>query len=345
MNRTVFDISTRAIFKVVAILLSLWFLYAIKDIVVLFFFVIILVMALGPIIDKWRPHMSRSLAVALLFTLILAVVAIIFSLIIPPLVSQLSELSATLPEYADKIQRYLASPETAGNTSLVQKVVGNISEQLSQLSNQLVNITFGLISGIFSVMTVIVLSAYLLIDEKGIRNFIYSLLPIERKNDIANAVNKVGDKLGAWLRGQLLLMVIIGAITSLWVSLLGLPYVLPLGLWAGLTEVLPFVGPILGGIPIVIIAFLDSPVKALIAVGLIAVTQQIESNFIVPKVMQKSVGLSPVIVILALLIGAKLFGIVGAILAVPVAAAISVIVQAWPNLARVIDKPTKKALN
>lgn len=338
MNRTVIDISLRAIFKVIGVLLGLWFLYAIRDIVVLFFFVVIIVMAMAPIIDKWQQYMSRPLAVTLLFTIIIAVIGLIVSLLIPPLVKQLSELANNLPDYASQIQGFLASPNVTGNNSLIQRSLQGLSDQLSNLSSGLVNTTLTVIGGIVTFLTIVVLSAYLLIEEQGIRNFILSLLPLERKSNIAGAINKIGDKLGAWLRGQLLLMVIIGVTTGIWTALLGLPYALPLGLWAGLTEVLPFVGPVIGGIPIVIIAFLDSPIKALIAIALIALIQQVESNFIVPKVMQRSVGLSPVIIILALLIGGKLFGIVGAILAVPVAAMVSVIIQEWPKLSKAIDK-------
>lgn len=338
MNRTVIDISLRAILKVIGVLLGIWFLYAIRDIVLLVFFVIILVMSLAPVIDKWQQHMSRPLAVVLLFTIIIAVIASIVGLLIPPLVGQLTELANNLPSYANEIRNFIDTSTVNSNNDIVQRGIQTVSNQLSNLSSGLFNTTLTILSGVVTFLTIIVLSAYLLIEEQGIRNFIHSLLPLERKNDIATAINKIGDKLGAWLRGQLLLMIIIGITTGIWTAILGLPYALPLGLWAGLTEVLPFIGPVLGGIPIVLIALLDSPIKALIAVALIAIVQQVESNFIVPKVMQKSVGLSPVIIIIALLIGSKLFGIVGAILAVPVAAAISVIIQEWPKLSRAFEK-------
>lgn len=337
-QRQTIDISMRAILKVVGVLLGLWFLWAISDIVLLLFFVIIVVMALTPIIDKWQKHMSRPLAVSLLFVLLLAIVSLIIGILLPPLIRQSTDLANSLPNYVQELERFLASSSTASGQNFADQALQGISDQISNLSRSLVNTTLGLLNGIFTFLTVTALSVYLLIEEQGIKKFIISLLPHERKESIANAINKVGDKLGAWLRSQLILMAIIGSITMLWTSVLGLPYALPLGLWAGLTEVIPYVGPVLGGIPVVLIALADSPLKALVAVVIIILVQQIESHFIVPKVMEKSVGLSPIIVITALLIGGKLFGIVGTILAVPVAATIAVIIQEWPNLSKVIEK-------
>lgn len=298
--------------------------------------VIILVMSLSPVVDVWQRHMSRPLAVGLLFSLILGVITVVVSLIIPPLVNQVSELANNLPRYShifqDRLSELAITSPDASNA--IQRAFQGFSQQLSQLSGQLLQATLGVVGGFFTFLTVIVLSIYLLLEEKGIRNFLVSVLPIAEKELVVNAINKIGTKLGGWLRSQLILMVTIGVITSIWASVLGLPYALTLGLWAGLTEVIPFLGPVLGGIPIIIIAFLDAPLKAVIALIIIGLVQQVESNFIVPKLMQRSVGLSPVVVIIALLIGGKLFGIPGTILSVPVAAAVSVVIQEWPRLAK-----------
>lgn len=342
MNKQWFilDISMRSILKVFGVLLGIWFLYAIRDIVLLFFIVVIVVVALSPIIDKWQRHMSRPLAVTLIFVILIAAISLIVSLLVPPLVNQITELTYSLPSYAYDIQLFISrlNGSSADTASFVQQAVQAVSRQLSSVSSNIVNATIGVIGGIFTFFTVAVLSFYLLLEEQGIRKMVLSFLPIDHKVDVVNALNKVGAKLGSWLRGQLLLMLIIGVVTAIWVSTLGLPYALALGLWAGLTEVIPFLGPIIGGIPIIIIALLDSPLKAIVAVVILVLVQQVESNFIVPKVMQRSVGLSPVIVILALLIGGKLFGITGTILSIPVAATISVIIQEWPKLSRAFFK-------
>jgi predicted PurR-regulated permease PerM len=338
-QRMTIDFSIIGILKVVGILLGLWFLYLIRDIVLLLFLVIIIVMALDPIVALWQRKMRRSLAVALLVSIIVGGMAIIISLLLPPLINQINELAMNLPNYSQSVSNTIHAPFFE-NTALTQRILQTISEQLSNLSRGFISTTLGILGGLVTFLTVFVLSVYLLLEEKGIRNFIVSLLPTENREHIYRAVSKIGDKLGAWLRGQLLLMLIIGVATVIWTTSLGLPYVLTLGLWAGLTEVIPFLGPILGGLPILLFAFLDSPLKALIAFALIVVVQQVESNFIVPKVMQRSVGLSPVIVIVALMIGSKLFGITGTILSVPFAAALVVLIQEWPRL---ITSSSKKS--
>ncbi len=338
-SRVTFDISTRAILKVIGILLGLWFLYYIRDIVLLLFVVIILVMALAPIVDRWQAYMPRGVAVGLLFLLILGVLSLIIGLILPPLINQISDLAFNLPEYGEKLQSAFSDlTRQTDSLAVAERAVQTLSDQLTKLSQGLFQATLGVLSGFFTFLTVTVLAIYLLFEEQGIKRFWLSLLPIERKVSVAHALAKIGDKLGSWLRGQLFLMVIIGIVSGIYAGILGLPYALTLGLWAGLTEVIPYIGPILGGIPIVLIAFFDSPVKALVAFVLLALTQQFESNFLVPKVMQKAVGISPVIVILALMIGGKLFGITGTILAVPIAAAAAVLVQEWPRLTKVIHK-------
>ncbi len=335
-QRTTIDISLLTVIKIVGVLLGLWFLFVIRDIVLLLFLVIIIVMALAPIIDRWQRYMSRGLAVGLLFVIILAIFTLVISLLVPPLASQIGELANNLPGYADHLQQYLASQSDGAH--ITQRAIQTLSDQLSGLSQGFLTATLGILGGLVTFFTAIVLSAYLLYEEQGIRKFIISVLPIEQKEAVVSAINKVGDKLGSWLRGQLMLMLIIGTMATIWASILGLPYALTLGIWAGLTEVIPFVGPILGGIPIVLLALVDSPLKALLAVVLLGLTQQTESNFIVPKVMQKSVGLSPVIVILALLIGGRLFGITGTILSVPLAATLSVAIQEWPKIAKTIKR-------
>lgn len=329
----VIDISMRAIFKILGVILGLWFLYAIRDIVLLFFIVIVLVVALAPVVEKLQEHMPRGLAVGLVFIVLLALFSLIVGLLIPPVIGQVTELTHNLPFYSQRIEQLInqLQIETIDQSS-AQEIVQQLSRALSTISTSLVQVTINLLGGLVNVFTVLVLGFYLLLEERGIRKMFLAFLPVEHKVDIINALNKVGVKLGAWLRGQLLLMVIIGLVTGIWTSALGLPYALTLALWAGLTEVIPYVGPIIGGIPILIIAFLDSPIKAIIAIVLLAITQQVESNFIVPKVMQRSVGLSPVIVILALLIGGKLFGIAGTILSVPVAATIAVVIEEWPKI-------------
>ncbi len=332
-ERVAIDITWSAILRIIGAVFGLWLLYSTREIVLLLFLVLIVVMALDPIVNNWERHMPRALAVGLLFALVLGFLSLSISLILPLLVAQIGELANNIPEYA----RALNVASHNSNFAFMQQLLQGVYNQLSNLSRGLITTTLGILGGLLNILTMIVLSVYLLLDKRGVRNFIVSLLPLKNRENIYKATNMIGDKLGAWVRGQLLLMLVIGITATVWATILGLPYALTLGLWAGLTEVIPFLGPIFGGIPIVLLALAASPVKAIIAIVLLVLTQQLESNFLVPKVMQRSVGLSPVLVIVALLIGSKLFGITGTILSVPAAATLMVLIQEWPRIA----KPSK----
>jgi predicted PurR-regulated permease PerM len=192
--------------------------------------------------------------------------------------------------------------------------------------------TLGLISGIVALITVFVLSFYLLIDESGIKRVYQGLIPSRYYDNLAETTRKIAVKLGAWLRGQLLMMLSVAGIVTIGLLLSGTPYALTLGIWAGLTEVVPIIGPWLGAIPGVIVALTVSPWHGLIALIIYILVQQFESNFLVPRIMSKAVGLNPVVVIIALLIGGKLYGILGVLLGVPLAAVVSVVVEDWPVL-------------
>lgn len=331
-KKVIIDISTRSIIKILLILVGVVFLYWIRDIIVLFFVVLIIVTALSPIVDRWQKEMPRSVAVILLYVIILLLFAAAGLLIIPPLVNQIKALALNLPDYLNFLSPSWQSLHNLTNVS--QKTLLTISEQLSKFGYNIFTTTLGVLSGLVVAFTVLVLSFYLLLEQEGAKKFLLSLAPIARKEYWGEVANKIALKMGAWLRGQLLLMLIVGLLDLIGVLIFRVPYPLALGVWAALTEIIPYIGPWLGLIPAVIIAFAVSPWTALFILIWYVLVQQVEAQFLVPRIMGKALGLSPVIVILAILIGAKLLGILGVLLAVPIAAALSVIAQEYPHFKR-----------
>lgn len=329
------------ILKIVVVVLFLWFLWAIRDILVLFFIVLILVTAMSPVIDRWSKRMARPLAVTLLYGIILAFIIVALSLIIPPLVIQIRDLARNLPDY---VQEFLPAGSVKDVVTLSQASLSTISDQLANIGASLYTTTSAFLGGMFAIFTILVLSFYLLMEEKGARKFLLSLIPNEeRRQRLVDAAEKIGLKMGAWVRGQLLLMLIVGTINMIGLYLLGIPYALTLGVWSGLTEIIPYVGPILGAIPAVILGFGQAPIKGILVIALFVLVQQLEAQILVPKIMQRAVGLSPVIIILAIMVGAKLMGLLGVVLAVPLAAGLSVLFQEeWPKLRRTIDSVEKE---
>jgi predicted PurR-regulated permease PerM len=174
----------------------------------------------------------------------------------------------------------------------------------------------------------LVIALYMVTEEDSLRKIVNSVIPARHVGYIVSLLSRIRDKLTFWIRAQLILSVIIGITTFIVLSLLGVRYAAALALIAALLEFVPFLGPIIAAVPAFIIAFTQGGVVLfLVVLAFYVVLQQAENHILVPKIMQKAVGLNPVVSIVALLIGAQLAGILGAILAIPVAIALSVIIK------------------
>ncbi len=334
-SKVKFEISTATILKVIGIILGIWLLYAIREVVVIFFIVLVIVAAFGPLVDRMSKYIPRVLALIILTLLFFGFLTAIGFLIVPPVIEQLQQLAINAPLY---IERFGPLYQNLQNYVLrYQETLLNFTPNFGNLTGGIYSTTIGFISGIVAVFTILVLSFYMLLEQASIKGFLHQTIPMEHKEKIFEVFRKIGNKMGSWLRGQFLLMLLIGVLDGIVLAILGVPYALTLAVWGGLTEVIPYVGPWLGMIPAVIIAFTISPIKGLLVLLSYIAVQQLEAQFFAPKIMGKAVGLSPVIIILSLLAGAKLMGILGIIIAVPVAAALAVIAQEWPNLKKMLN--------
>lgn len=344
-NKVKFDISLNAILKVALVAIGIWFIYTVRDIFILLFFVLIIVAALAPLVSKMSKIMPRILAVIILAVIFLGVLTAIGFLIIPTLVTQIGQLATNMPVILNHLNSFYQQFNLSINNSQTfqtfqasqtfQEMILKLSSQVGGLTAGIYTTTIGFISGIVAVITVLVLSFYLLLEQTSIQKFIHDLVPSDHEDRISGILHKIGLKMGNWLRGQGILMLVVGLADGIVLSILGVPYILILAIWGGLTEAIPYIGPWLGLIPAVIIAFTVSPITALFVLIAYILIQQIEGHFLVPKIMGKAIGLSPVIIIIAILIGAKLAGILGIIIAVPAAGALSVIIQDWREIKQI----------
>ncbi|KKQ73602.1 MAG: hypothetical protein US94_C0031G0004 [Berkelbacteria bacterium GW2011_GWB1_38_5] len=329
-NKVKFEISNSTIIKIILAIFAVWLIYAVREVVVLFFIVLVIVAALGPLVERMAKYIPRALAVIILGILFLGLLTAIGFLMIPPIVEQLKQLAVNLPIILDRLGPIYQHLQNS--ISNYQESLFNASSQIGRFSSGVYSTTVGFFSAIVAFFTIIVLSFYMLLEGNMIKALIHQFIPEEHKANSFNIAEKINQKMGSWLRGQATLMVIIGTLDGIALAILGVPYALTLAVWGGLTEVIPYVGPWLGLIPAFIIAFTVSPLTGLLVLIVYVVIQQAEAQFLVPKIMGRAVGLSPVIIILSLLIGAKLMGILGVVIAVPIAAAISVLIQEWPEI-------------
>ena len=335
------DITNSTLFRFILILLGLWFVYYIRDVLVLLFLVLIIVAGLAPTVDRWAKTITRPGAVISVFLLIFVVVAAIFSLLVPPLIHQMQEFSLNLPSYAESLSRQ-GDGFLPKFSEIIVKNLNELSGSLGNFGQLLFSKTIGVISGVVAVLTVLILTFYLLLEEEGLKKIYRSVIPADRQKALSDTTRKIASKLGAWLRGQLFLMMVVGLFTTIGLFIVGSPYALTLGLWSGLTEVIPILGPWIGAVPGVAVGLVESPLQGFLTLLVYIVIQQLEGNVLVPRIMSKAVGLNPFIVILAILIGGKIYGLMGVLLSVPVAAVISVVAEDWPLIRDTFSARPKK---
>jgi len=332
MNKQTIDISTGIVFRTILILIGLWFLYFIRDIIALLFISIILVAAMDPIVYRLhRRRIPRTVGVLIVYACMFSVIGLVVSFLIPPLVQQIKEFAQKLPEIIASVENSFQGFDTFFQTQHIavstQSLLSDIGNTLAGSSGNIFTATVGVFSGFVSAVIVLVMTFYMVVKEDGIKNFIVSITPQKHKDYAGSLVLRIQRKISRWVLGQMSLMLIIVVIDFIGLSFLKIPYALSLAIFAGLMEIVPFIGPIVSLIPAVLVGLTISPLSGLLVFALYSLVQQFEGHIIIPQVMKKAVGLHPIAVILALLIGLKLGGVLGALLAIPIATAVSVFVS------------------
>ncbi len=326
------NISTLTIVKIILILLLLYFLFLVKDILTILFVSLVFASAVDPWVD-WmqKKKIPRGVSIILIYLVLFVVISLVIYLIIPPIAEQVGELANNFPRYFDKIISGFSSFKEFsirhGFLDNLKDSLGAISANLQSAAGSVFSTVTNIFGSIFSFFLVLVITFYMVVEENAIKKLIWSIAPAKHQPYIMQLINRMQRKIGLWLRGQLILSLVIFTLTYIGLLVLGVKYALVLALIAGLTEFVPYLGPLLAAIPAIFLAFTQSPILALFVAILYYIIQLVENNIIVPKLMQKVVGLSPIISIAVLLIGFKLAGIVGAILSIPVATAASVFLK------------------
>lgn len=331
------EISTGSILRAIILVLFFVFLYALQNVLIVFLFGLIIASAISPFAN-WldQKGVPRLWGVLLLFLIVLGLFGLIASLVIPSLSADIDQLVTTLPVVFEKVSTSLedvqqGAPAYLDFVSEIQNILSALSSYLQQSSQSVVGLVVGIFGGIISFIAVLVISFYLSVTRKGIESFLESVVPEKYESYVKDLWKKSERKVGLWLQGQLLLALIVGLVVYVGLSLMGIKFALILGLLAFAFEIVPVVGPVLAAIPAVLLAFLQDPVMGLWVIVFYVVVQQLENHILVPVVMGRTVGLNPVVVIIALLIGAQLAGIAGMILSIPVA---TVIVEVIDDMAK-----------
>jgi len=325
------SISTETIIKIILFGLAIGFFYLIKDILLIVFASLILASAFDPMVDWFQKRkIPRALAIVIIYVVLFSFLVTSLILIIPPISQEIGQLSQNFPSYYTTISQGIVDFQNSSHIAAVdqlQKGLNSFGDNLPSTVGSIFSVLYNIFGGIFSMILVLVITFYFTAYENTTKSFVQSITPSAAQPYILRLYNRIQVKLGQWLRGQLILSLVIFALTFIGLTILGVPYALILAFIAGILEIVPTIGPIMSAVPAVFFGFTQSPLMGLSVVILYIVVQQLENNLIVPKIMSKSVGLNPLVVIVGVLIGAKIGGIFGALFAVPVMTALSVFID------------------
>jgi len=331
------EISTISIFRALLVIGGIALVYRLTGVVMVIMFAIVIASAVQPFV-RWfeSKRVPRVVAVLLLYLMIVALGVILSSLIIPSVLNEMSSLSSSLPRITAELSTTLDKAQAGAPRYLdflgeVQNIVEVISGYLQQFSQSAFNLVAAAFGGLISFLAVVVISFYLSVMKNGVENFLEAVIPERYEEYVVDLWRRVETKVGLWLQGQLLLALIVGLLVFVGLSLLRVKFALIFAILAMVLEIIPVAGPVLAAIPAILVAFLQNPTLGLWVLAMWIVIQQTESHVLVPLVLGKSVGMNPIVVILAILIGGELAGIPGALLAVPVA---TIIVEIIDDMAR-----------
>jgi predicted PurR-regulated permease PerM len=312
-------IGAAALFIGLSIIGVLWLLYLPLAVLAIG---ITLAEALSPPVEWLSAKLPRALAVVLVYLSLLVVLAGICLLIIPDLVTQVRAASASIPNLIGKLQKWLAGL----NLQLNENVFNTLLSYISSISSSIVTLPKAVFSSLFNILISFFISIYWLIDAPHIHRFFISLFPENRHSRVDAIMGKMGRVMGGYVRGAVIDGAIIGLSTYIGLLLIGINYPLMLSLIAGLLEAIPVVGPIIAAMPMLGVALLQSTTKFLITFIFVICLHQVESNIVLPNIMYRQTEISPMLVLLALLAGWSIGGVLGIIIAIPLAAAIRVFV-------------------
>lgn len=325
-------ISTGTIIRVLLFLILFYVLGQLSNLVLIVLTSVVLASAVEPAARRlMKYHVPRVPAVLTVYLGVLMVVVGLFYLVVPFVIKESVGIIDSLPGYVETIQ-HTGNLSTGDTNSLTQQIsqavplkqlLDTAATGIRSLSGGFWELVGKIFGGVFSFILIIVISFYLAIEERGIESFLKVITPVEYHDYMVDLWRRSQHKIGRWMQGQVILGLIVGVMVYLLLSLIGVRYAFTLAVFAAVLEIVPIFGPIISAIPGVLLGFAQGgPGLALLLVGAYVLIQQFESHLIYPLVVKKIVGVPPVLVIIALLVGGEIAGFLGVLLAVPLAAAL-----------------------
>jgi predicted PurR-regulated permease PerM len=336
------DVTPETVERVGAALFTLWLkigatlliarlLALVWPVIVLFVLSLMLVATFNPLVRRLQTRLTRGWAITAVVSALIVVGAGVLILMIPPLLRQGRNLLVNLPHYLHTIEN---GAQQMGIPLHLQASALDLSKRVASMGPELLNVLGTVVGGVTGVLTVAVLTTYLLIDGPRVATSLFRLLPRSERLPGRQMFAEIGLQVGSYMRGQFITSAAAGLFSFILLAALKVPEPLALAFLMAVADVIPMVGPLIGTVPAVLMALTRGTPVALIVLVAFVVYHQIESHVLVPRIYGRTMSLSPSIVVIAILIGATLMGILGALLALPVAAAVPVVlryIQEWQD--------------
>lgn len=323
MNKEVV-ISVKTVLFTFALILAGYVIYRLGPVLGILLMALLIVFALEPLVKHlmkqtlFNKHVSRSLAVVVSYVVFIIIVAVVLGVGLPPFLTQAQTLLNSLSDIMHKLNL---------SSEFKSMTITDFIPQAANISGGVINVILSLFSNITTVFSLLILSIYMSLDWENIKKMFVGLFPAKIGETVKDTVEEIEQSIGQWVKGEAILMLVIGTFSFGGLLILGVNYPLALGLVAGAFEVVPMIGPIMSAVLAGVIGFADAPIKGIGVIVLFTIIQQLENNILVPKVMQKVSGFSPIVILIALLVGSEFFGIIGAITAVPMTMVLTIILK------------------
>lgn len=332
------NITTGTIIRTIVILAAAWLIYTLRDMVLVVLTAVVISSAIEPGVNAiMKRNIPRLPAVIAVYLVLFLCFFVAFFFFLPSVMSDFATFVTGLPEYLNTFSRVGAFDEYTQVLGLPAVSSISSADIMDAVRNALnLDSAFGdafsaaahIFGGVFSFVLIIVFSFYFAVIETGVDDFLHVITPRKHQSYVIGLWRRSQHKIGLWMQGQLLLAAIMGVLVFLCLSIFGIPHALVLAVIAAVFEIIPVFGPILAAVPAVMIAFTSGGVTlGIVTIGIYVIAQQFENHLIYPLVVSRVVGVPPLLVILALIVGVELAGFLGVILSVPIAATIQELVR------------------
>ena len=327
----------RAVAVVIAAALILYLIYLLRRPIGWIFVAGFIAIALMAPVNILCRHMPRPLGIALVYLTLVAAPFLLMALMVPPLLGEAASLVDNLPAYARDVQAFVEGNQTLRRLDADYQIAQNLQQRAEELPAQidnaagvLGNVGLGLVNSIFAVVTILILSIFMLVSGPAWARAVIRLQPAQRGERLERTLRAMAGAVGGYVAGAILQALVAGVLAFIVLTLIGMPFALPLAFLVGLFDLIPLVGATIAAVLVGLVTlFVDFPTATIVWAIWSVVYQQVENSVIQPQIQRRAAAVHPFVVLVAVLFGSTLFGILGALLAIPVAASAQIALKEW----------------